>query len=100
RRDGSWFAFERSVYEGLLDEYPELRDTTFVRAALARLEREAGYYHIVRGERSDARAALFKALQYRPTSLHAWMLLARAALPIDTRSRSKTSVKYGHTARA
>jgi glycosyltransferase involved in cell wall biosynthesis len=82
KRDGSWFAQEREIYEEILAQNPELQNEPFVRRALARLDFQGAWSHIERREWSEARQALLRSLSYTPLRPKAWLDLARTFLHV------------------
>ena len=78
RADGSWFARELDI----LRDYPDLQDQPFVRSALARLHWQAGWMHLSRRERREARRALARSISHRATRPKTWFDLARAILRV------------------
>jgi glycosyltransferase involved in cell wall biosynthesis len=81
-RAGTWFQEERVVYEELLRDFPELRNAAFFSAALARLDAQGGWAHLVRGEWEEARRALTRSVAADPLRPKAWVDLARAVLRV------------------
>jgi glycosyltransferase involved in cell wall biosynthesis len=81
-REGTIETKEREVYEEFLSEYPELRERTFVRDTMARVEHEEGYTRLKRREWANARRVLLRSLIYNPRKPKVWVDLARAVLRV------------------
>lgn len=82
--DGSWITSEREVYAEFLDEHPGMRAQPFVRRAMARLNFQAGWSCMTRGEWSRARRLLLESVANDPTRFKAWVNLARSVLRVGS----------------
>jgi hypothetical protein len=79
-REGVIETREREVYDEFLAEYPEVRQRSYVRDTMARLDHEDGFTRMQRKEWTDARRVLMRSIRTNPRKPKVWIDLARAVL--------------------